>query len=74
MRHKFLTFFAFPVAVLVVIVVIAVAASSGDSIGSSQTADLATCQSHHAVSGGQWAQIAKDPGSYKGQCVEVYGQ
>lgn len=73
MRHKFLTFFTFPALVIVMIIIVAVA-SSGGSPGSSQTADLAACTSHHAVSAEQWAQIAKDPGAWKGQCVTVYGQ
>lgn len=72
-RHKFLTFVFFPAVVLVVIIVAAAVASSG-SPGSSKLAGLASCTSHHAVSGGQWEQIAKDPDSYRGQCVIVYGQ
>lgn len=72
-RHWFLTFVAFPMLAIVVIIVIAVAASSG-SPGSSQLSGLAACETHHTVSSEEWAQIAKDPASYRGQCITVYGQ
>lgn len=69
-RHKVLTGVLSGAAVLVA-GVIAIAASSGSG---PDTASLAACTSHHAVSSRQWLQVTKDPEAAKGQCITVYGE
>lgn len=69
-RHKILTGFIAGTGALVLIVIVAVASASPGP----DTAALAACASHHAISSRQWLQVAKDPGAAKGQCITVYGE
>lgn len=69
-RHKILTTLITGGTVLVA-GIIAIAASSGSG---PDTASLAACASHHALSSRQWLEVAKDPAAAKGQCITVYGE
>jgi hypothetical protein len=70
-RHKFLTSLGALAAAIIVIVIAAAASSSG---GKPDTAALAACTSHRAISSRQWLQVVKDPGAAKGECLTVYGE